>query len=119
MSLEGILAKIQRRARSPDSLYVAQAGRGSGAAACVVRQIVSQVLTVPGPTSLSIFARILLETVWSGQVSGRSNGCSIGVVVLAAGQDHPQDARVLVGDGHQGLVVTHASVQGADPLLQP
>ena len=42
----------------------------------------------------------------------------IRIVGFAMGQDGPEDPGVFVGDGDQGLVVTHTSVQRNDPLFE-
>ena len=42
----------------------------------------------------------------------------IRIIGLAVDQNGPQDSHVLVGDGHQRLVVADAAMQSDDPLLQ-
>ena len=55
---------------------------------------------------------------WLGVTLRSVPSPGIRIVGFAVGQDGPEDPGVLVGDGDQGLVVTHSSVQCDDPLFE-
>ena len=90
------------------------------------RQIVSQVFTVLGLTSLSILLRIFKvgfdSASWGSRAHGTACPCvpppGIRIIGFTVGQDGPDDSYMFVRDRNEGLVVTDSSVQIEDPLLE-